>query len=167
MKHYNPFTSAFRAAFNELTSDQACRYYSVRAQQDIQTTLFFIFELAFMTYELGQLCRQWMDVEQPTNKQPEECSAIALNNANPSTLFLTKIEPVTVLSVSTAQRKALPSNQPIGLLPEAKEPITTRAIESTSRLAMGIRELRRIAKERRIKGYSKMSKATLISLLAT
>jgi hypothetical protein len=162
---YSPFASAFRAAVSELTSDQAKRYYINRTQQDLQTSLIVIAQFACLAYVLGAQCRQWLDAPvQPTHES--ECFAIALNNANPSTLFLTKFEPVTILSVSTIHPKALPSRQPIGLLPEAKEPITTRSIESVSRLGMGIRELRAMAKERKIKGYSKMSKTVLLSLLA-
>jgi Rho termination factor, N-terminal domain len=93
------------------------------------------------------------------------CCAIALCNATEVALIPEKVSgPITVISVSKIQPKTLPGHQPIALLPEAKQPITTRSIESVSRLSMGIRELRAMAKERKIKGYSKMSKTTLLSL---
>jgi hypothetical protein len=61
MNSYNPFATAFSAAIAELTSGNAKRYYSQRAQQDIQAVLVFIVQFGCLAYELGQAARQWVD----------------------------------------------------------------------------------------------------------
>jgi hypothetical protein len=167
MKRYSPFASALSAAISELTSDQATRYYSIRAQQDIQTTLDLVLGFACFAYAFGQQCRQWMNAEQPS-----ECLAIALPEAkeivlvSDSSIVQTAIKPVTVLSVTTVQTRALPTHQPIALLPAASRAATTRVSDSVNRLNMTVKELRAMAKQKGVRGYSKMSKATILSLLA-
>jgi hypothetical protein len=169
MKRYSPFASALSAAISELTSDQATRYYSIRAQQDIQTTLDLVLGFACFAYAFGQQCRQWMNAEQPS-----ECLAIALPEAkeivlvSDSSIVQTAIKPVTVtvLSVTTVQTRALPTYQPIALLPAASRAATTRVSDSVNRLNMTVKELRAMAKQKGVRGYSKMSKATILSLLA-
>jgi hypothetical protein len=190
MKRYNPFVSALSAAYSELTSDQAKHFYAQRATDDFQATIGVITALGAIAFYLGQQCRQWMD------KQPDtECAALALNDATTSALFLTNIEPVTILSIETVQPRTLPSFQPIALLSaapnnaprrvfitsavlpssdsvlvtpvaEALSLVEARAASSVERLNMGIRELRALARERGVKGYGKMSKTVLMSLLA-
>jgi hypothetical protein len=58
---YNPFSTAISSAIAELTSDDAKLYYSLRAQQDIQTVLVGFIQLCVMAYELGQAAREWVD----------------------------------------------------------------------------------------------------------
>jgi hypothetical protein len=167
MKRYSPFASALSAAISELTSDQATRYYSIRAQQDIQTTLELVLGFACFAYAFGQQCRQWMNAEQPS-----ECLAIALPEAkeivlvSDSSIVQTAIKPVTVLSVTTVQTRALRPHQPIALLSAAQNVVTMRASESVNRFSMTTKELKAMAKKKGVKGYSKMSKTILLSLLA-
>jgi hypothetical protein len=42
MNSYNPFATAFSAAVAELTSDNARRYYSQRAQAGMQSVLMLV-----------------------------------------------------------------------------------------------------------------------------
>jgi hypothetical protein len=72
---YNPFHAATAAAFSELSSEQAQRFYSLKAQKDIQNvlnnsvTLFcWVFQLAELTYAMGAQCRAWC-AELETNAQ--------------------------------------------------------------------------------------------------
>jgi hypothetical protein len=65
---YNPFKSAAQAAIAELTSDQAQRYYAIKAQKDFQTSLDstltligWVYQLSEMVYHLGALSRSWCD----------------------------------------------------------------------------------------------------------
>jgi hypothetical protein len=166
MKSYNPFASAFRAAVSELTSDQAKRHYINRAQQDLQTIFVLIFQFGCFAYACGAQCRQFAnDAEQPTLESG--CSAIALYSATSSALVSDIfVEPVTVACVFTVQLKVLPSYQPIALLPAVQDAATMRLSESINRLNMNVKELRALAKQNGIKRYSKLSKSTLLSLLA-
>jgi hypothetical protein len=163
---YNPFASAFRAAFSELTSDQAKEFYAQRAVEDFHVTIGVITALGAIAFYLGQECRQWMVVEPPTSS--ESC-AIALNNANPSPLFLTKFQPVEVLSVSTVEPPTLPRFTPFGLLPPTAvtpSAVETRCAASVNRLNLSLKELKTLAKQKGLRGYSRMSRPVLLSLLA-
>jgi hypothetical protein len=72
---YNPYHAATSAAFAELSSEQAQRFYSLKAQEDILTvldasvTLFcWVYQLAELTYAMGAQCRAWCN-ERETNAQ--------------------------------------------------------------------------------------------------
>jgi hypothetical protein len=161
---YNPFASAFRAAFSELTSDQAKEFYAQRATDDFQATIGVITALGAIAFYLGQRCRQWMVGEPAT-----ECTALALNNATPMPLFLTKFQPVKVLSVSTVEPPTLPRFTPFGLLPPTAvtpSAVETRCAASVNRLNLSLKELKTLAKQKGLRGYSRMSRPVLLSLLA-
>jgi Rho termination factor, N-terminal domain len=166
MKRYNPFASALSAAISEITSDHAKRYYINRAQQDLQTIFVLILQFGCFAYACGAQCRQFVnDAEQPMRESG--CSAIALYSATSSVLVSDIfVEPVTVACVFPVQPKALPSYQPIALLPAVQDAATTRISESINRFNMNVKELRALAKQNGIKRYSKLSKSTLLSLLA-
>lgn len=72
---YHPFRAAAQAAFSELSSDSAHRYYSLKAQKDVQNVLdpsitlyAWIYQLAELTYMMGLQCRAWCDALE-TNAQ--------------------------------------------------------------------------------------------------
>ncbi len=59
---YNPFRVAVQVAIAELTSDQAQRYYAIKAQKDFQNSLDgalsvfgWVYQLSEMVYHLGTL----------------------------------------------------------------------------------------------------------------
>jgi hypothetical protein len=65
---YNPFRAAAQVAFSELSSDQAQHFYSLKAQEDIQSVLdasvtvcAWVFQIAELTYAMGAQCRVWCD----------------------------------------------------------------------------------------------------------
>jgi hypothetical protein len=166
---YNPFSCALSAAFKELTSDRrAQQYYSVRAQQDIQNTIIFAFQICTFVYAFGAQCRELLEtVESNSSNTSNDCLSIV-----PTPLTRTLqifpdifIEPVKVLSISPVQPKALPIRQPIALLPSAKNSLTFAVNESAARFSMTAKELRALAKHKGVRGYPKMSKTTLLSLL--
>ncbi|HEY9825224.1 MAG TPA: hypothetical protein V6D19_07235, partial [Stenomitos sp.] len=76
MSNYNPYISALKTAAAELTSDEAKAYYSLRAQQDIQTAFVLIVQLGCFAYALGQQCRGWLDSLEQSAAVELECSAI-------------------------------------------------------------------------------------------
>lgn len=123
---YNPFRSAFTAAAAELTSPAARRYYSRRAQQDIQAIFVLVFELACMAYELGAQCRQWVDdLEQsaqatPTPQAPAAISAVRIAG------LLTPAQDATVNNYGTSAPYALAGFAPIALLMPAPKAKRTR-----------------------------------------
>jgi hypothetical protein len=159
MSNSNPFTSAFRAAYSELTSDQAKEFYAQRAVEDFHATIGVITALGMIAFYLGQQCRQMLEPSEPT--------AVALYFA-PSTALISDnfCQPIAIVSVSAVQPKGLPTYQPIALLPAARDAATTRVSDSVNRLNMTVKELRAMAKQKGVRGFSKMSKATILSLLA-
>ena len=65
---YNPFRAATAAAFSELSSESAQRYYSLKGQKDVQNALdasvtlcAWVCQLAQISYMMGVQCRAWCD----------------------------------------------------------------------------------------------------------
>jgi hypothetical protein len=176
MNSYNPFASAFAAAMTELTSDNAKRYYLVRAQQDLQTSFVLILQFACIAYALGQQCRQWMDERvgsaSYSNAAPEtEYAIVPSFTRTPSIVSDIFVGPtIEVVAVTDCGPLALPPIRYAGLLPAATDDsLLTKTVKDSLSVAaqsLTIRELRKLAKERSIKGYSKLSKAKLLEVLS-
>ena len=76
---YNPFRASAAAAFAELSSEQAKRFYFLKAQEDIQTVLdasvtvfTWVYQLAELTYLMGTQCRAWCDALETNAQAPAQ-----------------------------------------------------------------------------------------------
>ncbi|HEY9827796.1 MAG TPA: hypothetical protein V6D19_20345 [Stenomitos sp.] len=88
---YNPFQAALSAAYHELTSKNAQRYYAIKAQKDIQNTLdttitvfAWVYQIAESTYSLYVQSRTWSDSAYSSELSSElpltDGNAIAFNS---------------------------------------------------------------------------------------
>jgi hypothetical protein len=120
---YNPYRSALSAAFSELSSPTARRYYSLRAQQDLQTALVLSIQFACFAYALGAQFRAWAEgLEQSAQSRFEVGGALVL--AQPAAVIVPMI-PVKVVAIASVKPLAITGYQPIALLnpaPKVKKP---------------------------------------------
>ena len=119
---YNPFRAAAQAAFSELSSDSAHRYYSLKAQKDVQNVLdtsitlyAWIYQLAELTYMMGLQCRTWCDA--PDSKLvcvAEFAHSPAIERGSNEEIF----KPVVVISkaIKVSKGRAGKSAVPLDLL---------------------------------------------------
>lgn len=165
MNIYNPYRAAVAAAFSELSSPAAKRYYINRAQADIQTAFVLIVQFGCMAYALGAAARQFVDPLSPATSEP----ASSLSPATPSPKLLpAAAAPIALLPPARDRvlvtAAVLPSSGTVIVPPV--DALAIRLIASTERMNMEVRELRQVAKQNGLKGYSRMSKTMLQALLA-
>jgi hypothetical protein len=106
---YNPFRAAAVAAFTELSSEQAHRYYTLKAQKDFQNTLdstitlvCWVYQLAEMTYMMGLQCRiMYNSLESQT--QAPILSSMALAPAKNEIALLPPAIPSIIQELKSAR----------------------------------------------------------------
>ncbi|MCG9891081.1 MAG: Rho termination factor N-terminal domain-containing protein [Thermosynechococcaceae cyanobacterium MS004] len=134
-------------------------------------------EASRLTYQAGQWTAQfWADYNEASVPPIIEVAPLALP-ASPVAGYL----PATTVSHPDRERMLRRANKEIAIhasrfislssgqtliTPAPQTAAEARSAASVARLSMGVRELRVVAKERGIKNASRMSKATLQSLLA-
>lgn len=100
---YNPFQAAAQAAIAELTSEQAQRFYALKAQQDVQdaldralTILGWIVQLSELVYHLGTLSRVWCDAFVAHSQCQPIPSSLVLAPAAPPLALLAEAPPKVI-----------------------------------------------------------------------
>jgi hypothetical protein len=123
---YHPLTAALSAVSAELSSPQAKRYYSLRAQQDFQAALVLIIQFGCFAYALGAQFREWTEDVNVTDSgdiaQPIVHGALVLAQ---SAAVVAPMIPVRIVAIATVQPKALTAFTPVALLtptPKVKKP---------------------------------------------
>jgi hypothetical protein len=173
MKRYNPYMAALAAAATELASDRAQGYYSIRAQQDIQSAFeavltlgCWVYQLAVMTYELGRAASN-----QRRASSTPTLALCQLDNA----LSCPSPSPKRPLALA-------PASAPIALLPAciepALQPMPTTAIKTAPAAPIGKLPAHALNKAeliiqiqsrspRKVPGIWKMKREALDELYAT
>jgi hypothetical protein len=147
MTHYHPLQNAARAAWAELTTDEALTWYQDKVWADLLSTYAVARQLCLLTIQLGAIARVW-------------CNSLA------------PISGQTHQQASRGQQALLPAVAIAGYLPECSsakpEVLATPAStnEASTLTAMTIRELKGLARKAAIRGYGQMSKAQLVEALA-
>jgi hypothetical protein len=153
--HYNPFASALSAAAAELSSSKAQRYYSIRAQQDLQTAFILILQLGCFAIALCAWCRQWVeDFERSARVSFEH---IPFESRNPLAVtgstswlklqYVGHIPAVRVVAIASIPPAALPGYQPIAIL----NPSNDHQITKGTRAKSSAQATKRLTKQARHK----------------
>jgi hypothetical protein len=157
--HYHPLQSAARAAWGELTTDEALTWYQDKVWADLLTTYAVARQLCLLTIQLGAIARLWCDTLVPISEQTDEQTSQEQQASLPARVIAGYLP-----ECSSVMREVLVTPASTNEAPTLTV-LTTETTE-VNLAAMTIRELRGLARKVAIRGYGQMSKAQLIETLA-
>jgi hypothetical protein len=160
MTHYHPLQNAARAAWAELTTDEALTWYQDRAWTDLLSTYAVARQLCLLMIQLGAIARVWCDGLAPISGQTHR-QAIweqqALLPARAIVGYLPECSSVT--------RGVLVTPPPAGEIPILVIP--TYETTEVDLEAMTIRQLKTLARNAAIRGYGQMNKVQLVRTISS
>jgi hypothetical protein len=181
MTHYHPLQNAARAAWGELTTDEALTWYQDKAWTDLLSTYAIARQLCLLTIHLGAIARLWCDtfvptIEQPSEKQQALLPQRAIAGYLPEFSNVKRSEKHQALlpqraiagylpEFSSAKREVLVTPPPVDEAPLVVIP-TGETIEVDLE-AMTIRQLKTLARKAAIRGYGQMNKVELLRTISS